>query len=193
MARTSGEITLYGHPVSGLEPKAARERRNDIQYVHQDAYLVPLLFASDVTVNSPHAVGGGPNPEHLTPVGDDLYFVAEAWMGRFSWESLLYVLPAGSDQARLLVADDASGAKKTPTVLRIKLRYDDLDMFVERFAPNGCTFERCDFRGELFDERLQTLFASRRQSIFRECRFDGADLRFVHSAGQEYAPDAPSD
>lgn len=49
----------------------------------------------------------------------------------------------------------------------------------ERFAPNGCTFERCDFRGELFDERLQTLFASRRQSIFRECRFDGADLRGV--------------
>jgi len=46
----------------------------------------------------------------------------------------------------------------------------------ERFAPNGCVFERCDFRGELFDERLQTLFASRRQSIFRECRFDGADL-----------------
>lgn len=49
----------------------------------------------------------------------------------------------------------------------------------ERFAPNGCLFERCDFRGELFDERLQTLFASRRQSIFRECRFDGADLRAV--------------
>jgi hypothetical protein len=49
----------------------------------------------------------------------------------------------------------------------------------ERFAPNGCVFERCDFRGELFDERLQTLFASRRQSIFRECRFDGADLRRV--------------
>ena len=21
----------------------------------------------------------------------------------------------------------------------------------ERFAPNGCVFERCDFRGELFD------------------------------------------
>ena len=49
----------------------------------------------------------------------------------------------------------------------------------ERFAPNGCVFERCDFRGELFDERLQTLFASRRQSIFRECRFDGADLHGV--------------
>ena len=49
----------------------------------------------------------------------------------------------------------------------------------ERFAPNGCVFERCDFRGESFDERLQTLFASRRQSVFRECRFDGADLRGV--------------
>jgi hypothetical protein len=49
----------------------------------------------------------------------------------------------------------------------------------ERFAPNGCIFERCDFRGEQFDERLQTLFASRRQSTFRECRFDGTDLRFV--------------
>ncbi|TMG55518.1 MAG: pentapeptide repeat-containing protein [Chloroflexi bacterium] len=49
----------------------------------------------------------------------------------------------------------------------------------ERFAPNGCVFERCDFRGEHFDERLQTLFASRRQSVFRECRFEGADLRFV--------------
>jgi len=49
----------------------------------------------------------------------------------------------------------------------------------ERFAPNGCTFERCDFRGELFDERLHTLFASRRQSTFRECRFEGADLRSV--------------
>ena len=49
----------------------------------------------------------------------------------------------------------------------------------ERFAPNGCLFERCDFRGEIFDDRLQTLFASRRQSIFRECRFDGTDLRSV--------------
>ncbi|HTJ42341.1 MAG TPA: PilZ domain-containing protein [Kofleriaceae bacterium] len=34
------------------------------------------------------------------------------------------------------MADDATGAKKAPTVLRIKLRYDDLDTFVERFAPN---------------------------------------------------------
>jgi uncharacterized protein (TIGR02266 family) len=34
------------------------------------------------------------------------------------------------------MADDATGGKKAPTVLRIKLRYDDLDSFVEKFAPN---------------------------------------------------------
>src|SRR5438445_10520580 len=59
---------------------------------------------------------------------------------------------------------------------------------LERFAPNGCTFERCDFRGESFDERLQTLFASRRQSVFRECRFDGADLRGVRPGQARFEP-----
>jgi oligopeptide/dipeptide ABC transporter ATP-binding protein len=34
---TSGEIALDGDLVSGLEPKEARRRRNDVQYVHQDA------------------------------------------------------------------------------------------------------------------------------------------------------------
>ncbi len=34
---TSGEIELDGNLVSGLGPKEARRRRNDIQYVHQDA------------------------------------------------------------------------------------------------------------------------------------------------------------
>jgi len=34
------------------------------------------------------------------------------------------------------MADEVSGAKKAPTALRIKLRYDDVDTFVERFAPN---------------------------------------------------------
>jgi oligopeptide/dipeptide ABC transporter ATP-binding protein len=34
---TSGEIALDGNLVSGVEPKEARRRRNDIQYVHQDA------------------------------------------------------------------------------------------------------------------------------------------------------------
>lgn len=43
--------------------------------------------------------------------------------------------------------------------------------------PTGCLFVRCDFRGLVFDARLQPLFTSRVQSVFRECRFDEADLR----------------
>src|SRR3954471_18177666 len=36
-----------------------------------------------------------------------------------------------------MAADDHSGARPAgPVVLRIKLRYDDLDMMVQRFAPN---------------------------------------------------------
>src|SRR5207237_10476027 len=44
---------------------------------------------------------------------------------------------------------------------------------------DGWVFERRDVRGEVFDERLQTLVASRRQSILGECGFDGADLHGV--------------
>jgi hypothetical protein len=49
----------------------------------------------------------------------------------------------------------------------------------DRFSPNGCVFERCDFRSEAFGEQWQALFTSRRQSVFRECHFDGADLTGV--------------
>ena len=48
-----------------------------------------------------------------------------------------------------------------------------------QIAPSGCVFERCDFRGETFDERFEHIFAGRRQSIFRECRFDMADLHLA--------------
>jgi len=47
----------------------------------------------------------------------------------------------------------------------------------ERFAPSECLFLGCDFRGLVFDGRLQQVFSSRIQSVFRECRFDDADLR----------------
>jgi ELWxxDGT repeat protein len=77
-------------------------------YVNQGAFPSPHLFVSDVSVTSAHPVGGGPYPEYLTPVGDALFFVAG--MGSFGLGSFLYVLPAGSDQAVLLVADDFSGA-----------------------------------------------------------------------------------
>ena len=47
----------------------------------------------------------------------------------------------------------------------------------DAFAPEGCAFEQCDFRGQTLDRRFQPLFYSRRRSVFRECRFDEADLR----------------
>src|SRR5438093_324419 len=49
----------------------------------------------------------------------------------------------------------------------------------DQFAPEGCTFERCDFSGQALDRRYQPLFSSRRQSIFRDCKFDDADLTGV--------------
>jgi hypothetical protein len=49
----------------------------------------------------------------------------------------------------------------------------------DAFAPEGCSFEHCDFRGQTLDRRFQPLFSSRRQSAFRDCRFDEADLRSV--------------
>ncbi len=44
----------------------------------------------------------------------------------------------------------------------------------------GCVFARCEFRGVVFEPRFQPLFSGRPQSVFRECVFDGADLRRVH-------------
>jgi hypothetical protein len=49
----------------------------------------------------------------------------------------------------------------------------------DQFAPEGCTFENCDFSGQTLDRRYQPLFSSRKQSIFRDCNFDGADLTAV--------------
>lgn len=49
----------------------------------------------------------------------------------------------------------------------------------DQFAPEGCTFEHCDFSGQTLDRRYQPLFSSRKQSVFRDCRFDGADLAGV--------------
>jgi len=49
----------------------------------------------------------------------------------------------------------------------------------DQFAPEGCTFERCDFSRQTLDRRYQPLFSSRRQSIFRDCSFEDADLSAV--------------
>lgn len=56
---------------------------------------------------------------------------------------------------------------------------EDVDFRKAAFAElqtTGCVFVRCDFRGLVFDARLQPLFTSGVRSVFRECRFDGADL-----------------
>ena len=49
----------------------------------------------------------------------------------------------------------------------------------DRFALTGCLFLSCDFRTVRFDKRYQPLFSTRPASVFRDCRFDGADLRRV--------------
>jgi hypothetical protein len=49
----------------------------------------------------------------------------------------------------------------------------------DQFAPEGCTFERCDFSRQTLDRRYQPLFSSRKQSVFRDCSFEGADLTGV--------------
>jgi hypothetical protein len=56
----------------------------------------------------------------------------------------------------------------------------------ERLALSGCTFVRCDFRHAVLDRRLQPLFKSRPRSIFRECRFDGVDLRTIDPGASRF-------
>ena len=47
----------------------------------------------------------------------------------------------------------------------------------DRFTLGGCLFDRCDFRGLKVEPRLAPLFAALPRSVFRDCRFDAADLR----------------
>lgn len=56
----------------------------------------------------------------------------------------------------------------------------------EKLAPSGCTFVRCDFRRARLDRRLSPLFKARQRNVFRECRFDGADLRTVDPGASRF-------
>jgi len=47
----------------------------------------------------------------------------------------------------------------------------------DKFSLGGCLFDRCDFRGLKLDRRLAPLFVALPRSVFRNCNFDGADLR----------------
>jgi hypothetical protein len=49
----------------------------------------------------------------------------------------------------------------------------------DKFALAGCLFVSCDFRMIRFDRRYEPLFSTTPPSLFRDCRFDGADLRRV--------------
>jgi hypothetical protein len=49
----------------------------------------------------------------------------------------------------------------------------------DRFSLAGCLFLSCDFRGLRLDKRYQPMFSAQPHSIFRDCRFDGTDLRRV--------------
>jgi hypothetical protein len=49
----------------------------------------------------------------------------------------------------------------------------------DTFTLAGCLFVTCDFRAIRFDKRYQAMFAAAPRSIFRDCRFDGADLRRI--------------
>jgi uncharacterized protein YjbI with pentapeptide repeats len=47
----------------------------------------------------------------------------------------------------------------------------------DRFSIGGCLFDRCDFRGLTLDRKLSPLFRALPRSVFRDCYFDGADMR----------------
>ncbi|MGH2491239.1 MAG: pentapeptide repeat-containing protein [Candidatus Limnocylindria bacterium] len=47
----------------------------------------------------------------------------------------------------------------------------------DKFSLGGCLFDRCDFRGVKLGSRLAPLFIALPRSVFRDCTFDGADLR----------------
>lgn len=49
----------------------------------------------------------------------------------------------------------------------------------DRFSLADCLFLGCDFRAIAFDRRYQPLFSADPRSVFRDCRFDGADLRRI--------------
>lgn len=56
----------------------------------------------------------------------------------------------------------------------------------DRLAPSACTFVRCDFRRATLDRRLLPLFKARQRNVFRECRFDGTDLRAIDPGSSRF-------
>ena len=69
--------------------------------------------------------------------------------------------------------DESVVALYRATITAVDFRRAQFD----KFTLGGCLFDRCDFRGLKLDRRLAPLLAALPRSVFRDCRFDGADLR----------------
>jgi hypothetical protein len=91
--------------------------------------------------------------------------------------------PADDEIGPGTAPEPASQRAKTPSdrviaIGRATLRGVDFRKArFDKFTLEGCLFVSCDFRALRLDQRYQPLFAARPASIFRDCRFDGADLR----------------
>ena len=82
---------------------------------------------------------------------------------------------------------EATTLPGTVLLHRITVSDDDLARAkFDRLVPSGCTFVRCDFRNATLDRRLSPLFKAREQNVFRECRFDGADLRAIDPGASRF-------
>lgn len=77
-------------------------------------------------------------------------------------------------------ADLVAPLDRTISINRATLRSVDFRKArFDSFALAGCAFISCDFRMVTFDKRMQGLFSAVPRSTFRDCKFDGADLRRV--------------
>lgn len=56
----------------------------------------------------------------------------------------------------------------------------------DRMSPSGCFFESCDFRQAKLDRRMQPIFKAKRRNVFRDCRFDGADMRAIDPGSSRF-------
>lgn len=75
---------------------------------------------------------------------------------------------------------EPEGPDRVIAIGRATLRHVDFRKArFDHFSLTGCLFLDCDFRGVRLDRRWQSLFSAQPASTFRDCRFDGADLRRV--------------
>ena len=56
----------------------------------------------------------------------------------------------------------------------------------EKLQLEVANFVGCDFRGLRLGDRYQPFFSTRPRSVFRSCRFDGADLRQISPEGTRF-------